>query len=76
MSREGFWDNSEASTKIVKELKNLKATVEPWERGTLSKPQMAMDPHPAQRALDSHIHTTREAASGGASAGGGGCGCN
>lgn len=31
MSREGFWDNSEASTKIVKELKNLKTTVEPWE---------------------------------------------
>lgn len=31
MSREGFWNNSEESTKIVKELKNLKATVEPWE---------------------------------------------
>ncbi len=31
MSSEGFWNNSEHSTKIVKELKNLKATVEPWE---------------------------------------------
>jgi peptide chain release factor 2 len=31
MSSEGFWNNSEYSTKIVKELKNLKATVEPWE---------------------------------------------
>jgi peptide chain release factor 2 len=31
MSGEGFWNNSEHSTKIVKELKNLKATVEPWE---------------------------------------------
>jgi len=31
MSQEGFWDNSEQSTKIVKELKSLKSTVEPWE---------------------------------------------
>ena len=31
MSQEGFWNNTEHSTKIVKELKNLKATVEPWE---------------------------------------------
>jgi len=31
MSSEGFWDNSEKSTKMVKELKDLKATVEPWD---------------------------------------------
>ena len=31
MSSEGFWNNTEQSTRIVKELKNLKATVEPWE---------------------------------------------
>ncbi len=31
MSEAGFWDNAERSTKIVKELKSLKATVEPWE---------------------------------------------
>jgi len=31
MSVEGFWNNTERSTRIVKELKNLKATVEPWE---------------------------------------------
>jgi peptide chain release factor 2 len=31
MSQEGFWDNSEQSTRIVKELKSLKATVEPWD---------------------------------------------
>ena len=31
MSSEGFWNNTEYSTKIVKELKNLKTTVEPWE---------------------------------------------
>jgi len=31
MSEEGFWDNSERSTKVVKELKGLKFSVEPWE---------------------------------------------
>ncbi len=31
MSLEGFWNNAEYSTRIVKELKNLKVTVEPWE---------------------------------------------
>lgn len=31
MSSEGFWGNSEYSTRIVKELKNFKAIVEPWE---------------------------------------------
>ncbi|MBU4251634.1 MAG: peptide chain release factor 2 [Candidatus Omnitrophica bacterium] len=31
MSSEGFWNNTERSTSIVKELKNLKTTVEPWE---------------------------------------------
>lgn len=51
------------------------ATVEPWERGTLAKPQMALDPHPLQRSLSTHIYNSREAASGGDSAGGGGCGC-
>ena len=31
MSVEGFWNNTECSTGAVKELKNLKVTVEPWE---------------------------------------------
>ncbi|MDO8489366.1 MAG: peptide chain release factor 2 [Candidatus Omnitrophota bacterium] len=31
MSSEGFWGNTEYSTKIVKELKSLKVIVEPWE---------------------------------------------
>lgn len=49
--------------------------VEPWQRGNLAKPQMALDPNPMQSALHTHIHSSREAASGGDSAGGGGCGC-
>jgi len=31
MSCEGFWDNLDQSTKMIKELKDLKATVEPWD---------------------------------------------
>ncbi len=31
MSSPGFWDDSENSTKIVKQLKDLKSVVEPWE---------------------------------------------
>ena len=30
MSEPGFWGNQEASSKIVKQLKSLKTTVEPW----------------------------------------------
>ena len=50
-------------------------TVAPWERGNLAKPQMAAEPHPAQRAVLEHIYRSREASTGGASAQGGGCGC-
>jgi peptide chain release factor 2 len=32
MSQPGFWGDPENSTKVVKELKSLKATVEPWEK--------------------------------------------
>lgn len=49
--------------------------VSPWERGTLAKAQMAVDPRPVLNSLDSHVNGSREAASGGGSAGGGGCGC-
>lgn len=31
MSEAGFWDNTEESTKVVKQLKGLKSCVEPWE---------------------------------------------
>ncbi|MEQ1529423.1 MAG: DUF4266 domain-containing protein [Methylococcales bacterium] len=50
-------------------------TVQPWERGTLAKPHMALEPYPMQSTLRSHNYGSREAANGGSSAGGGGCGC-
>lgn len=52
------------------------AEVDPWDRGTLAKPHMALDPHPRVSALKKHVYTSREAASGGSEATGGGCGCN
>ena len=51
------------------------AAVAPWERGHLAKPQMALDPHPTQSTFREHIYRGREAAGGGSSASGGGCGC-
>lgn len=47
-----------------------------WERGTLAKPEMALDADPLDSALDNHVYFSKEASSGGNSASGGGCGCN
>jgi Domain of unknown function (DUF4266) len=49
--------------------------VQPWERGNLAKPQMALEPNPLQSALRSHNYSSREAAASGNAAQGGGCGC-
>jgi hypothetical protein len=48
--------------------------VEPWERDILAKPEMQTSAVDA--AFDEHIYFSKEASSGGASLGGGGCGCN
>lgn len=50
--------------------------VKPWERGTLAKPEMALDSDPLQTAFDEHIYFSKEASSGGRGFAGGGCGCN
>jgi hypothetical protein len=47
-----------------------------WERGTLAKPEMALDADPLDSALDNHVYFSKEASSGANSASGGGCGCN
>jgi hypothetical protein len=49
--------------------------VAPWERGTLAKPQMALEPHVGQRAQREHQYASREAATASGTAAGGGCGC-
>lgn len=50
--------------------------VQPWERGDLARPEMAFEPDPLQAAYQRHIEFSKEAATGGTSLGGGGCGCN
>jgi hypothetical protein len=49
--------------------------IQPWERGNLAKPQMALDPQPLQSALHAHIYNSREGTAGSNAALGGGCGC-
>jgi hypothetical protein len=50
--------------------------VKPWQREILARPEMALNADPADAAIDDHIYFSKEAASGGRSFGGGGCGCN
>ena len=50
--------------------------VEPWQRGTLARPEMALNCDPLTQAFDDHIYFSKEATSGGRSFAGGGCGCN
>ena len=52
------------------------AEVQPWERGRLTKPHMALDSDPLLSAIDAHTNNSKEAASGGIGPAGGGCGCN
>ena len=48
----------------------------PWQRGTLARADMQVEPDPVQAGLDDHIYFSKEASSGGRGFGGGGCGCN
>ncbi len=50
--------------------------VKPWQREMLARPQMALNAEAMDAAVDDHIYFSKEAASGGRSFGGGGCGCN
>jgi hypothetical protein len=47
-----------------------------YQRGALSKPEMAWNPDHQDATLQKHIYFAKEASSGGAEAAGGGCGCN
>ena len=52
------------------------ATVKPWQREALADPIMQPDRNPIAAAQLDHVYFSREAASGGTTVGGGGCGCN
>ena len=49
---------------------------QPWEKGLLAKPAMSLGGDALERRFDQHIAASKEAATGGAGVGGGGCGCN
>ncbi|HEX4793530.1 MAG TPA: DUF4266 domain-containing protein [Humisphaera sp.] len=51
-------------------------TVKPWQREELADAIMQPDRNPMQSAQIDHVYFSREAASGGRTVGGGGCGCN
>lgn len=50
--------------------------VQPWERGRLAQPHMAIEADPLLAAMNEHVYSSKEAASGGVGPAGGGCGCN
>ena len=52
------------------------AQVAPYQRAYLARPDMALDASPGMMRAMERTFTAKEAASGGASVGGGGCGCN
>jgi hypothetical protein len=47
-----------------------------FERGTLAQEEMQLVSDPLEASFDDHIYFSKEASSGGANFGGGGCGCN
>jgi hypothetical protein len=48
----------------------------PWEKQYLAKPAMQFDADASDARTTQHIYQSKEGASGGYGAGGGGCGCN
>lgn len=50
--------------------------VKPWQRGTLTDVTMRPNRDPLGLGFAEHLYFSREAATGGRSVGGGGCGCN
>ena len=51
-------------------------TVAPYQRGYLARPDMALGADPGTTRATALTYEAKEAARGGASVGGGGCGCN
>lgn len=50
--------------------------VAPYQRASLARPEMAFEASPGNTRAMEKTFGAKEAASGGASVGGGGCGCN
>lgn len=54
----------------------ITASVNPWEKGILAKPEMTFEGDPLEGRFVQHIYSSKENSSGGYGVGGGGCGCN
>jgi outer membrane biogenesis lipoprotein LolB len=52
------------------------SSVQPWEKGTLAKPEMTFEGDVLDNNFTEHTYFSKEGASGGGGVGGGGCGCN
>ena len=52
------------------------ATVQPWERGTLARSEMAFVPDPLEHTIQGHTYFSKEGAEIMSAGSGGGCGCN
>lgn len=52
------------------------ATVSPWEREDLARPDMQFEGNRDRSAGEEHATEVREGSTGGLGGGGGGCGCN
>jgi Domain of unknown function (DUF4266) len=52
------------------------ATVKPWDRDLLAKPEMQFVTCAQLHAIDEHVYFSKEASMGGSTLSGGGCGCN
>ena len=50
--------------------------VRPWERGTLARAEMQLDPNALQTNLYEQVYYSKEASRGGTKTAGAGCGCN
>ena len=50
--------------------------VRPWERGTLARPEMQLEPNALQASLYEQVYFSKEASRGGMKPAGAGCGCN
>jgi hypothetical protein len=50
--------------------------VQPWQRDVLARQSMQLNSEPSLLEFREHIYFSKEAASGGRSFSGGGCGCN
>lgn len=49
---------------------------QPWQKDLMARKEMLPSANATVRAAQDHIYFSKEAASGGRSAAGGGCGCN